>query len=76
MRLPTGVPELVKMLDAPEVVRNEAVLVLTKLVAGNPEAQKVAAFSGCLEKLFNIVRYVSIRIADCIVRLIVNTVRS
>lgn len=37
-------------------MRNEALLILQRLVAGNPDAQKVAVFSGCLDKIFAVLR--------------------
>ena len=44
------------MVGESEVMRNEALLILQRLVAGNPDAQKVAVFSGCLDKIFNVLK--------------------
>ncbi|ORY26157.1 p115 like vesicle tethering protein [Naematelia encephala] len=40
---------------ASEMLRNEALLLLPAMLAGNPDLQKIVAFSGAFEKLFEIV---------------------
>ena len=39
---------------AGEMLRNEALLLLPAMLAGNPDLQKIVAFSGAFEKLFEI----------------------
>ena len=58
LRVPTGVSQIVELIGESEVMRNEALLILQRLVAGNPDAQKVAMFSGCLDKIFSFIKYV------------------
>lgn len=40
---------------AREMLRNEALLLLPVMVAGNTDFQKIVAFSGAFEKLFEII---------------------
>jgi hypothetical protein len=40
---------------AGEMLRNEALLLLPPMLAGNPDLQKIVAFSGAFEKLFEII---------------------
>ncbi|WVR06834.1 hypothetical protein IAU60_003870 [Kwoniella sp. DSM 27419] len=40
---------------ATEMLRNEALLLLPAMLAGNPDLQKIVAFSGAFEKLFAII---------------------
>jgi hypothetical protein len=40
---------------ASEMLRNEALLLLPHMLAGNPDLQKIVAFSGAFEKLFEII---------------------
>jgi hypothetical protein len=40
---------------AREMLRNEALLLLPVMVAGNADFQKIVAFSGAFEKLFEII---------------------
>jgi hypothetical protein len=56
LRVPTGVSQIVELISESEVMRNEALLILQRLVAGNPDAQKVAVFSGCLDKIFEVIK--------------------
>ena len=56
LKVPTGVSQIVEMIGESEVMRNEALLILQRLVAGNPDAQKVAVFCGCLDKIFSVLR--------------------
>jgi hypothetical protein len=56
LRVPTGVSQIVELIGESEVMRNEALLILQRLVAGNPDAQKVAVFSGCLDKIFSVIK--------------------
>ena len=41
---------------ASEMLRNEALLLLPVMLAGNADLQKIVAFSGAFEKLFDIIR--------------------
>uniref|UniRef100_A0A0W0GDD6 General vesicular transport factor p115 n=1 Tax=Moniliophthora roreri TaxID=221103 RepID=A0A0W0GDD6_MONRR len=41
--------------DKREIIRNEAIAVLQALISQNPDIQKVLAFEGAFEKLFNII---------------------
>jgi hypothetical protein len=41
---------------ASEMLRNEALLLLPALIAGNADLQKIVAFSGAFEKLLDIVQ--------------------
>lgn len=71
LRVPTGVSQIVELIGESEVMRNEALLILQRLVAGNPDAQKVAVFSGCLDKIFSVIKeedYMSgsIIVLDCL----------
>eukprot|EP00951_Prasinocladus_malaysianus_P031693 scaffold305267_cov41-Prasinocladus_malaysianus.AAC.1 len=52
-----GVVRLMDMMMEREVIRNEALLLLVALTRGNEEAQKIAAFEGGFERLFNIIRW-------------------
>ena len=56
LRVPTGVAQIVEMIGESEVMRNEALLILQRLVTGNSDAQKVAVFSGCLDKIFSVMK--------------------
>jgi len=65
LRVPTGVSQIVELIGESEVMRNEAFLILQRLVAGNPDAQKVAVFSGCLDKIFSVIKYVFMKLTPC-----------
>lgn len=57
LNIPISVSLLVEVLgEQQEVLRNEAVLVMQRLVHDNSEAQKVAVFNGCLDKAFAIMK--------------------
>lgn len=56
LQLPLAMSQFVEMLGDQEVLRNEVVLLLQRVIRNNPEAQQVAAFNGCLEKAFTIIR--------------------
>ncbi|XRB23492.1 Uso1/P115-like protein [Pseudoscourfieldia marina] len=56
MTHPVGMGRLVDMLLEREVIRNEALLLLTGLSRVSEEAQKILVFEGTLERLFNIAR--------------------
>eukprot|EP00873_Tetraselmis_striata_P011622 jgi/Tetstr1/431886/TSEL_021376.t2 len=53
---PMGVVRLMDMMMDREVIRNEALLLLVALTRANEEVQKIAAFEGAFERLFNIIR--------------------
>jgi hypothetical protein len=53
---PLGVVQLMDALNEQEVLRNEALLLLTRLTADSLEIQKIAAFEGAFERLFGIMR--------------------
>lgn len=52
---PQGLTRLMDMLQDREVIRNEALLLLTFLTRSAEEIQKIAVFEGVFEKLFNII---------------------
>ena len=39
-----------------QVLRNEALLLLTRLAGGSPDLQKIAVFEGAFDRLFGIIR--------------------
>ncbi|KAK0195971.1 p115 like vesicle tethering protein [Armillaria mellea] len=43
--------------DKREIIRNEAISVVQALVSQSPDIQKILAFQGAFEKLFNIIRH-------------------
>lgn len=52
----TGISTLVSALDdLRDMIRNEAILVLLRLVEGNSDVQKLVAFEGTFDKLFDII---------------------
>jgi hypothetical protein len=53
---PEAFSDIINLLGEVEVLRNQAVLVLQRLVEGHPHAQRTAGERGCLETLFKIVR--------------------
>ena len=55
---PLGVTRLMDLLGEQEVLRNEALLLLTQLAGGSGDLQKIAVFEGAFERLFGIVRCV------------------
>lgn len=55
---PLGVTRLMELLGEQEVLRNEALLLLTQLAAGSSDLQKIAAFEGAFDRLFGIIRCV------------------
>ncbi|MCO5615160.1 hypothetical protein L7F22_069449 [Adiantum nelumboides] len=52
---PQGLTRLMDMMQDREVIRNEALLLLTFLTRSAKEIQKIAVFEGVFEKLFNII---------------------
>ena len=46
------------LLGQQEVLRNEALLLLTRLASGSPDLQKIAVFEGAFDRLFGIIRWV------------------
>ncbi|GAX81853.1 hypothetical protein CEUSTIGMA_g9281.t1 [Chlamydomonas eustigma] len=53
---PMGVVRLMDMLSEREVIRNEALALLVELTGSNVEVQKIVAFEGAFDRVFNIVR--------------------
>ncbi|EIW65889.1 hypothetical protein TREMEDRAFT_45944 [Tremella mesenterica DSM 1558] len=55
---PPGVEGILSVLDAqaPKILRNEALLLLPVMLSGNADLQKIVAFSGAFERLFDIIR--------------------
>eukprot|EP00891_Asterochloris_glomerata_P008864 jgi/Astpho2/8864/fgenesh1_pg.00129_%23_44_t len=53
---PMGIIRLMDMLGEREVIRNEALILLSGLVRGNTALQQIAAFEGAFERLLGIVR--------------------
>lgn len=54
---PMGVVRLMDMMMEREVIRNQALLLLVALTRANDQVQKIAAFEGAFERLFNIIRW-------------------
>ena len=54
-----GIIRLMDMLGEREVIRNEALILLSGLVRGNAALQQIAAFEGAFERLLGIVRWVA-----------------
>lgn len=54
---PQGVVRLMDMMAQREVVRNESLLLMIVLTHSNADVQKIAAFEGAFERLFNIIRH-------------------
>ncbi|KAK0459266.1 p115 like vesicle tethering protein [Desarmillaria tabescens] len=52
---PTSVISVLE--DKREIIRNEAISVVQALVSQSPDIQKILAFQGAFEKLFNIIRH-------------------
>ncbi|RDB24943.1 hypothetical protein Hypma_007404 [Hypsizygus marmoreus] len=56
LKAPTGTGSVVSVLeDKREIIRNEAISMVQALISQSPDIQKVLAFEGAFEKLFNIV---------------------
>jgi len=52
---PMGIVQLMDLLgDSHEVIRNEAVLLLTSLTKSSPDIQRIAAFEGAFEHILHI----------------------
>ncbi|KAI4348210.1 hypothetical protein L6164_008961 [Bauhinia variegata] len=56
LAIPRGITRLMDMLMDREVVRNEALLLLTHLTREAEEIQKIVVFEGAFEKIFSIIR--------------------
>ncbi|KAI4311753.1 hypothetical protein MLD38_036626 [Melastoma candidum] len=56
LTIPHGVTRLMDMLMDREVIRNEALLLLTYLTREAKEIQKIVVFEGAFEKIFSIIR--------------------
>ncbi|KAJ0805824.1 putative uso1/p115-like vesicle tethering protein [Helianthus annuus] len=56
LTIPRGITRLVDMLMDREVIRNEALLLLTYLTREAEEIQKILVFEGAFEKIFSIIK--------------------
>ncbi|CAA3002989.1 golgin candidate 6 isoform X1 [Olea europaea subsp. europaea] len=56
LTIPRGITQLMDMLMDREVIRNEALLLLTYLTREAEEIQKIVVFEGVFEKIFSIIR--------------------
>ncbi|XP_061357524.1 golgin candidate 6-like isoform X2 [Gastrolobium bilobum] len=56
LAIPRGITRLMDMLMDREVIRNEALLLLTHLTREAEEIQKILVFEGAFEKIFSIIR--------------------
>ncbi|KAJ1422429.1 Vesicle tethering protein [Sesbania bispinosa] len=56
LTIPRGITRLVDMLMDREVIRNEALLLLTHLTREAEEIQKILVFEGAFEKIFSIIK--------------------
>ncbi|WVZ14663.1 hypothetical protein V8G54_012229 [Vigna mungo] len=56
LTIPRGITRLMDMLMDREVIRNEALLLLTHLTREAEEIQKIVVFEGAFEKIFGIIR--------------------
>ncbi|KAL3643675.1 hypothetical protein CASFOL_014490 [Castilleja foliolosa] len=56
LTIPQGITRLMDMLMDREVIRNEALLLLTYLTREAEEIQKILAFEGAFEKIFSIIK--------------------
>ncbi|XP_065877661.1 golgin candidate 6 [Euphorbia lathyris] len=56
LTIPRGITRLMDMLMDREVIRNEALLLLTYLTREAEEIQKILVFEGAFEKIFSIIR--------------------
>ncbi|EFN51480.1 hypothetical protein CHLNCDRAFT_140241 [Chlorella variabilis] len=65
---PLGVTRLMELLGEQEVLRNEALLLLTQLAAGSSDLQKIAAFEGAFDRLFGIIREEGMLNGDIVVQ--------
>ncbi|KAM5537857.1 hypothetical protein V8D89_008499 [Ganoderma adspersum] len=56
LKAPVGVTSLIALLeDKREIIRNEAIFIIQSIISQSPEIQKIMAFEGAFEKLFNII---------------------
>ncbi|KAL5153713.1 Golgin candidate 6 [Glycine soja] len=56
LTIPRGITRLMDMLMDREVIRNEALLLLTHLTCEAEEIQKIVVFEGAFEKIFSIIK--------------------
>ncbi|XP_022133800.1 golgin candidate 6 isoform X1 [Momordica charantia] len=56
LSIPRGITRLMDMLMDREVIRNEALLLLTYLIREAEEIQKIVVFEGAFEKVFSIIK--------------------
>ncbi|XP_054812586.1 golgin candidate 6 isoform X2 [Prosopis cineraria] len=56
LTIPRGITRLMDMLMDREVIRNEALLLLTHLIREAEEIQKIVVFEGAFEKIFSIIK--------------------
>ncbi|KIJ15660.1 hypothetical protein PAXINDRAFT_11773 [Paxillus involutus ATCC 200175] len=56
LKAPNGAPSIVSVMeDKREIIRNETIIMIQLLISQSPDIQKVLAFEGAFEKLFNTV---------------------
>ncbi|KAH7912734.1 p115 like vesicle tethering protein [Hygrophoropsis aurantiaca] len=56
LKAPAGAPSVIAVLeDKREIIRNESIVMIQALISQSPDIQKVLAFEGAFEKLFNTV---------------------
>ncbi|KAH7883346.1 p115 like vesicle tethering protein [Phlebopus sp. FC_14] len=56
LKAPSGAPSIISVLeDKREIIRNESIVMIQLLIFQSPDIQKVLAFEGAFEKLFNTV---------------------
>ncbi|KAI9573289.1 p115 like vesicle tethering protein [Boletus coccyginus] len=56
LKAPKGASSIISVLeDKREIIRNESIVMIQLLISQSPDIQKVLAFEGAFEKLFNIV---------------------
>ncbi|KAH7921643.1 hypothetical protein BV22DRAFT_1038405 [Leucogyrophana mollusca] len=56
LKAPSGAPSVIAVLeDKREIIRNESIVMIQALISQSPDIQKVLAFEGAFEKLFNTV---------------------
>ncbi|KAF9235255.1 hypothetical protein BU15DRAFT_65006 [Melanogaster broomeanus] len=81
LKAPNGAPSIISVLeDKREIIRNESIVMIQLLISQSPDIQKVLAFEGAFEKLFNtvsqeggveggIIAYDALRCVDGLLRL-------
>ncbi|KAL4452662.1 hypothetical protein ABPG75_008324 [Micractinium tetrahymenae] len=65
---PLGMTRLMDLLGEQEVLRNEALLLLTQLASGSADLQQIAVFEGAFDRLFGIIREEGLLDGDIVVQ--------